>query len=172
MQQTKLNPSFSYCHTLEFFANGDINGIEPLSNVEQPSQEIEPLSNVEQPSQESRLNPRRESQPQGSVTHQEASVGAGTSVQGHARRMTRVMAELVSQQNFYRQSQIHYMASSATDFVTGQTNEDCKHNEHLALQECMRHPIAFHAYVGYHTRKITLPVIPLTVLVMLPIPVM
>ncbi len=41
---------------------------------------------------------------------------------------------------------MHYMASSANDFVTGQTDEDCKHDEHLALQECMRHhPIAFHA---------------------------
>ncbi len=55
------------------------------------------------------------------------------------------MAELISQQDFYGQSQMHYMASSATDFITGQTNEDHKHNEHLALQECIRHPIAFHA---------------------------
>ncbi len=55
------------------------------------------------------------------------------------------MAELVSQQDFYGQSQIHYMASSATDFVTGQTDEDYEHNEHLALQERIRHPIAFHA---------------------------
>jgi hypothetical protein len=37
------------------------------------------------------------------------------------------------------------MASSATDFVAGQTGEDCEHDEHLALQERMRHPIAFHA---------------------------
>jgi hypothetical protein len=55
------------------------------------------------------------------------------------------MAESVSQQDFYGQSQMHYMASSATDFVTGQTDEDGEHNEHLALQERMRHPIAFHA---------------------------
>jgi hypothetical protein len=40
---------------------------------------------------------------------------------------------------------MHYMASSATDFVTGQTNEEQEHDEHLALQERMRHPIAFHA---------------------------
>ncbi len=37
------------------------------------------------------------------------------------------------------------MASSATDFVTGQMDEDSKHNENLALQERMRHPVAFHA---------------------------
>ncbi len=54
------------------------------------------------------------------------------------------MAELVSQRDFYGQSQMHYMASSATDSVIGQTDEDRKHKEHLALQERMRHPIAFH----------------------------
>ncbi len=47
------------------------------------------------------------------------------------------MAELVSQQNVYEQSQ--------TDNVTGQMDEDHGHNEHLSLQECMQHPIAFHA---------------------------
>jgi hypothetical protein len=57
--------------------------------------------------------------------------------------MTRAIAESVSQQDFYGQSQMHYMASSATDFVTGQTDEDREHDEHLALQERMRHPIAF-----------------------------
>ncbi len=55
------------------------------------------------------------------------------------------MAELVSQRDFYGQSQMHYMASSATNFVTGQKDEDHKHDEHLALKECTRHPIAFHA---------------------------
>jgi hypothetical protein len=40
---------------------------------------------------------------------------------------------------------MHYMASSATDSVTGQTDEDREHDEHLAHQERMRHPIAFHA---------------------------
>ncbi len=79
------------------------------------------------------------------MTHQETSVRAGTSMQGRARRMTRAMAESVSQQDFDGQSQMHYMASSATDFVTGRMDEDSKHDEHLALQECMRHPIVFHA---------------------------
>jgi hypothetical protein len=83
--------------SLELFDDGGVDGIKLRSNVEQPSQE-------------SRLNPRRDSQPQDSVTHQEASVGAGTSTQGRARRMTRAMAESVSQQDFYGQSQMHYMA--------------------------------------------------------------
>ena len=38
---------------------------------------------------------------------------------------------------------MHYMASGA--MVTGQTDEDHEHDEHLALQDRMRHPIAFHA---------------------------
>ena len=38
---------------------------------------------------------------------------------------------------------MHYMAAKAV--VTGQTDEDKEHDEHLALQERMRHPIAFHA---------------------------
>jgi hypothetical protein len=67
--------------------------------------------------------------------------------------MTRATTELVSQQDFYGQFQMHYMASSATDFVTGsatdfvtgQMDEDRKQDEHLALQECTRHPIVFHA---------------------------
>ncbi len=37
------------------------------------------------------------------------------------------------------------MASFATDNVTEQMDEDHYHDEHLALQEGMRHPIAFHA---------------------------
>ncbi len=36
------------------------------------------------------------------------------------------------------------MASSATHFVTGQMDKDHEYDEHLALQDCMRHPIAFH----------------------------
>ncbi len=115
-----------------FFDDGDVDGIKPRSNVEQPFQE-------------SRINPRRDSLPQDSATHQGYSVGAGTSVRGCARRMTRAMAESVSHQDFYGQSQMHSMASSATNFVTGQTDEDRKHDEHLALQEHMRHPIVFHA---------------------------
>ncbi len=52
------------------------------------------------------------------------------------------MADSVSQQGFYGQSNMHYMAAKAV--VTGQTDEDKEHVEHLALQERIRHPIAFH----------------------------
>ncbi len=53
------------------------------------------------------------------------------------------MSESVSQQQFFGSSKMHYMAAKAV--VTGQTDEDKEHDEHLALQEHMRHPIAFHA---------------------------
>ena len=53
------------------------------------------------------------------------------------------MADSVSQQGFYGQSKMHYMAAKAIE--SGQTLEDREHDKHLALQECMRHPIAFHA---------------------------
>jgi hypothetical protein len=59
--------------------------------------------------------------------------------------MARATAELVTQQDCCGQSQMHYMASSATDFVTSQTDEDHKSNKNLAFQEHMRHPFAFHA---------------------------
>ncbi len=51
------------------------------------------------------------------------------------------MAESMSQQDFYGNQGMHYMASQAT---TGNTNEDLFHNAQLQLQECMRNPIAFH----------------------------
>jgi hypothetical protein len=55
--------------------------------------------------------------------------------------MSQRMAESVSQQNFYGNQGMHYMASKAT---TGDTDEDLFHNAHLQLQEHMRNPIAFH----------------------------
>ncbi len=61
--------------SLEFFEDGNIDDLEPQFNVEQPYQEL-------------RLNPRWDSQPQDSTTPQEASIQAGTSVQGHTRSMT------------------------------------------------------------------------------------
>ncbi len=53
------------------------------------------------------------------------------------------MSESVSQQQFFGSSRMHYMAAKAV--VTGQTDTNKEHDEHLALQERMRHPIAFHA---------------------------
>jgi hypothetical protein len=54
------------------------------------------------------------------------------------------MEESVSQQDFYRNQGMHYMASQAT---TGNTDEDLFHDTHLQLQEHMRNPIAFHAEI-------------------------
>ncbi len=52
------------------------------------------------------------------------------------------MAESVSQQSFYGDQGMQYMASQAT---TGDTDEDLFHNAYLQLQEQMRNLIAFHA---------------------------
>jgi hypothetical protein len=52
------------------------------------------------------------------------------------------MAESVSQQDFYRNQGMHYMASQAT---TSNTDKALFHDVHLQLQERMRNPIAFHA---------------------------
>jgi hypothetical protein len=79
------------------------------------------------------------------TTFQEVSIKAGTIVHGHTRRMTGAMAESVSQRDFYGQSWMNYMASSAINDVTGQADEDRKHNDNLSLQEHMRHPTVFHA---------------------------
>jgi hypothetical protein len=56
--------------------------------------------------------------------------------------MSQRMVESVSQQDFYGNQGMHYMASQAT---TGDTDEDLFHDTHLQLQERMRNPIMFHA---------------------------
>jgi hypothetical protein len=53
--------------------------------------------------------------------------------------MSCAMAESVSQKDFYGKGRMHYMAAQA---ITSH-NYDQAHNEHLALQDRMRHPIAF-----------------------------
>ncbi len=52
------------------------------------------------------------------------------------------MVESVSQQDFYGNQGMHYMASQAT---TGETDEDVFHDAHLQLQVRMRNLITFHA---------------------------
>jgi hypothetical protein len=52
------------------------------------------------------------------------------------------MAESVSQQDFYGNQGMHYMASQAT---TGDMDEDLFHNAHLQRQERLRNLIPFHA---------------------------
>jgi hypothetical protein len=72
----------------------------------------------------------------------EPTVTAGTCQCRRAHTMSQRMAESMSQQDFYRNQGMHYMASQAT---TGNTDEDLFHDAHLQLQEHMRNPIAFHA---------------------------
>jgi hypothetical protein len=62
--------------------------------------------------------------------------------------MSRTMAESIDQRSFFGSSGMHYMSSCATATTgddDGQTMEDCQHDAHLSLQDCMSNPIAFHA---------------------------
>ncbi len=64
---------------------------------------------------------------------------AGTSSQGRVRKMSRVMAESVTQLDFYGRDKMHYRASQAVC----EHDYERLHNSHLDLQDCMHHPIAF-----------------------------
>jgi hypothetical protein len=64
------------------------------------------------------------------VTPVEPTVTAGTIQRGRVCTMSQRMVESVSQQNFYGDQGMHYMASQAT---TGDTDEDLLHNTHLQL---------------------------------------
>jgi hypothetical protein len=57
------------------------------------------------------------------------------------------MAESISQHNFYGPTGMHYMSACTTTGCSnnGQTVKDLLHDEHLALQDRMSHPIAFNA---------------------------
>jgi hypothetical protein len=70
---------------------------------------------------------------------QDTSLSAGTSLQGRVCKMSRAMAESVSQRDFYGRDKMHYMASQAMC----KHDYDRLHNSHLDLQDCMHHPIAF-----------------------------
>ncbi len=70
---------------------------------------------------------------------QDTSSGAGTSSRGRVRKMSRTMAESVSQRDFYGRDKMHYMASQAMC----EHNYDHLHDSHLNHQDCMCHPIAF-----------------------------
>jgi hypothetical protein len=54
------------------------------------------------------------------------------------------MAESVSQQDFYGDQGIHYMASQA---IMSKTGEDLFHDSHLQLQEWVRNSNAFQAEI-------------------------
>ncbi len=70
---------------------------------------------------------------------QDAPSSAGTSLQGRVHKMSRAMAEVVSQRDFYGKEKMHYMASQAVC----KHDYDCLHNSHLDLQDRMRHRIVF-----------------------------
>jgi hypothetical protein len=72
---------------------------------------------------------------------------AGTSSRGCVCTMTCTMADSIDQRSFFGSSGMHYMSAYATTACNsdGQTYEDLQHDEHLSLQDCMSHPIAFHA---------------------------
>jgi hypothetical protein len=72
---------------------------------------------------------------------QDVSTSAGTSSRGRVCKMSRAMAESVSQQEFYGRDKMHYMASQAIC----KHDYDCLHDSHLNLQDCMCHPIMFFA---------------------------
>jgi hypothetical protein len=74
-----------------------------------------------------------------SANLQDASSSAGPSLRGRVCKMSRAMAESVSQRDFYGKEKMHYMASQAEC----KHNYDRLHDSHINLQDCMRHPIAF-----------------------------
>ena len=67
------------------------------------------------------------------------SLDAGTSSRRRARKMSRAMAESISQREFFGKDKMHYMAARAV------TKHDYNHAQdaQLSLQDRMRHPIAF-----------------------------
>jgi hypothetical protein len=75
----------------------------------------------------------------GSAVLQSVCTSAGTSLQGRVCKMSRAVAESVSQQDFYVRDKMHYMASQAAC----EHDYDCLHDSHLHLQDCMPHPITF-----------------------------
>ena len=74
----------------------------------------------------------------------EPTITAGTSRTGRIRVMSQRMAESASQRDFFGNAGMHYMANQSTA-SHDETPEDLFHDQHLALQERMRNPIAFHA---------------------------
>ncbi len=70
---------------------------------------------------------------------QHAPSSAGTSLQGRVCKMSRAMAESVSQQDFHGKEKMHYTASQAVC----EQDYDHLHDSHLNLQDRMRHPISF-----------------------------
>ena len=75
----------------------------------------------------------------------ESTITAGTSRSGRIRVMSQRMAESTSQRGFFGNAGIHYMAHQSTGAPCDKTPEDLFYDQHLALQERMQNPVAFHA---------------------------
>jgi hypothetical protein len=80
---------------------------------------------------------------QDSAVLSSVSIGAGTSLHGRFCKMSRAMAESVSQREFYGRDKMHYMASQAIC----EHDHEHLHNSHLDEQERMHHPIVFLAEI-------------------------
>jgi hypothetical protein len=70
---------------------------------------------------------------------QDVSTSAKTCSQGRVCKMSRAIAELVQQQDFYGWDKMYYMVSQAMC----EHDYDHLQNSHLNLQDCMHHPIVF-----------------------------
>jgi hypothetical protein len=81
-----------------------------------------------------------------SAVLQIVSISAGTSSRGRVCKMSRAMAESVSQPDLYGRDKMHYMASQAMC----EHDYKCLQDSHLNLQDCMHHPIAFFRNDGRH----------------------
>ena len=60
--------------------------------------------------------------------------------------MSQRMAESKPRQGFFGNAGMHYMAHQSTA-PHDETPEDLFHDQHLALQEHMQNPVAFHAKI-------------------------
>eukprot|EP00956_Cyclotella_meneghiniana_P025434 scaffold53086_cov60-Cyclotella_meneghiniana.AAC.2 len=75
-----------------------------------------------------------------------SSSSAGISSRGRQRTLSRAMQESIASRDFFGDKDMHYMqAHAAITPEEAEFNYAREHDQHLSLQERMRHPIAFHA---------------------------
>jgi hypothetical protein len=72
---------------------------------------------------------------------------AGISSRGRVRKLSRAMQDSLAQRSFYGDRGMHYMGNRAvlSELEEAEILYIKEHENHLSLQERMRHPIAFHA---------------------------
>ena len=103
-------------------------------------QEFEPNDDVNIP-HDVPINPMQDSE--GATPTAPTLTYTGTNLCGKQHKMSRAMAESMSQRNFHGNRNMYYMATQGIS--EGQTEADLFHDSHLELQEHIRNPIAFHA---------------------------